>query len=126
MRLLNSIDDEIGNRSFACWFCLDFSLEITVQTNRLKGMYKGDRRKEVFRLSGRQKHMHMASYAPQLPSSVELTFTLPPKNKEKRLPSKITAVLHYHQTITAVLLYRRKSTAIFWFTASAKVVTVEK
>ena len=114
------------NRSFACCFCLDFSLEITVQTTRLKGMYKGDRRKEVFRLSGRQKHMHMASYAPQLPSSVELTFTLPPKNKEKRLPSKITAVLHYHQTITAVLLYRRKSTAIFWFTASAKVVTVEK
>ena len=61
MRLLNSIDDEIGNRSFACWFCLDFSLEIAVQTNRSKGMYKGNRRKEVCRLFGRQKHMHIAS-----------------------------------------------------------------
>ena len=61
MRLLNSIHDEIGNRSFACWFCLDFSLEIAVQTNRSKGMYKGDRRKEVCRLFGRQKHMHIAS-----------------------------------------------------------------
>ena len=39
MRLLNSIHDEIGNRSFACWFCVDFSLEIGVQTNRSKGMY---------------------------------------------------------------------------------------
>ena len=28
MRLLNSILDEIGNSSFACWFCLNFSLEI--------------------------------------------------------------------------------------------------
>ena len=44
------LHDEIGNRSFACWFCLDFSLEIAVQTNRSKGMYKGDRRKEVWRL----------------------------------------------------------------------------
>ena len=66
MRLLNSIHDEIGNRRFACWFCLDFSLEIAVQTNRSKGMYKGDRRKEVCRLFGRQKHtrvqgMHIAS-----------------------------------------------------------------
>ena len=61
MRLLNSIHDEIDNRSFACWFCLDFSLEIAVQTNRSKGMYKGDRRKEVCRLFGRQKHMHIAS-----------------------------------------------------------------
>ena len=33
MRLLNSIHDEKGNRSFACWFCLDFSIEIAVQTN---------------------------------------------------------------------------------------------
>ena len=39
MRLLNSIHDEIGNRSFARWFCLDFSLEIAVQANRSKGMY---------------------------------------------------------------------------------------
>ena len=37
MRLLNSIHDEIGNRRFAIWFCLDFSLEIAVQTNRSKG-----------------------------------------------------------------------------------------
>ena len=36
MRLLNSIHDEIGNRSLAWWFCLDFSLEIAVQTNRSK------------------------------------------------------------------------------------------
>ena len=40
MRLLNYIHDEIGNRSFAGWFCLDFSLEIAVQTNRSKGMYR--------------------------------------------------------------------------------------
>ena len=58
MRLLNSIHDEVGSRSFACWFCLDFSLEIAVQTNRSKGkirMSEGDRRKEVCRLFGRQK-----------------------------------------------------------------------
>ena len=40
MRLLNSIF-EIDIRSFACWFCLDFSIEIAVQTDRSKGMYKG-------------------------------------------------------------------------------------
>ena len=61
MKLLSSIHDEIDNRSFACWFCLDFSFEIAVQTNRSKGMYKGLRRKEVCRLFGRQKHMHIAS-----------------------------------------------------------------
>ena len=44
LRLLNSIHDEIGNRSFAFWFSIDFSLEIAVQTNRPKGMYKGNRR----------------------------------------------------------------------------------
>ena len=37
MRPLNSIHDEIGNRIFACWFCLDFSLEIAVQTTLSKG-----------------------------------------------------------------------------------------
>ena len=52
---------EIGKRSFACWFCLDFSLEIAAQTNRSKGMHKGDRRKEVCRLFGRRKPMHIAS-----------------------------------------------------------------
>ena len=56
MGLLNSIHDEIGNRSFACWFCLDISPEIAVRSNRSKGMYKGNRRKEVCRLFGRQKH----------------------------------------------------------------------
>ena len=61
MRLLNSIHDEIGNRSFSCCFCLDFSLEIAVQRHRSKGMYKGDRRKEVCRLFGRQKRKHIAS-----------------------------------------------------------------
>ena len=63
MRPLNSIQYEIGNCSFASWFCLDFSLEIDVQTNRSKGMHKGDRRKEVCRLFGRQKHtgMHITS-----------------------------------------------------------------
>ena len=61
VRPLNSIHDEIRNRSFACWFCLDFSLEITVQTNRSKGMYKGNRQKEVCRLFGRQNHMYIAS-----------------------------------------------------------------
>ena len=90
MRLLNSIHDEIANRSFACWFCLDFSLEIAVQTNRSKGkirMSKGDRRKEVCRLFGRQKHMHIASWAPQLPPGFEFTFTLPPEN-DKPLTAK--------------------------------------
>ena len=55
MRLLNAIHDEIGNRSFACWICLDFSLEIALQTNRSKAMYKGNRRKEFSRWFGRQK-----------------------------------------------------------------------
>ena len=50
-----------GNRSFACWFFLDFSREIAVQTNRSKGMYKGNRRKEVCRLLDRQKDMHIDS-----------------------------------------------------------------
>ena len=57
MRLLDSIHDEMGNRSFACWFCLDSSLEIAVQTERSKGVYKGDCWKEVCRLFGRQKHI---------------------------------------------------------------------
>ena len=61
MRLLNSIHVEIGNRSFTCWFCLDFSLKIAVQTNRSKGVYKGNRRKEVCRLFGRQNHMHTST-----------------------------------------------------------------
>ena len=47
MRLLNSIHDEKGNRSLSCWFCLDFSLVIAVQTNRSKVMYKCNLRKEV-------------------------------------------------------------------------------
>ena len=63
MGLLNSIHDEIGNRSFACWFCLDISPEIAVRSNRSKGMYKGNRRKEVCRLFGRQKHMHVTIIA---------------------------------------------------------------
>ena len=63
MRLLNSFHDEIGNRSFACWFCLDFSLYLAVQTNRSKGMYKGDRRKEVCRLFGRPKRLHVTIIA---------------------------------------------------------------
>ena len=61
MRLLNSIHDEIGNRSFACWFASIFSLEIAVQTNRPKSMYKGDRRKEVYCSFGSQKDMRIAS-----------------------------------------------------------------
>ena len=105
MRLLYSIHDEIGNRSFACWFCLDFSLEIAVPTNRSKGTYKGNRRKEVYRLFGRQKHMHTASEAPQLRPSFEFTFTLPPKNEKPLSAKTTTAVLHYH----------RKNAAIFWF-----------
>ena len=60
IRLLNSIHDEISNRRCACWFCLDFSLEIAAQTNRSKSMYKGNRRKDVCRLCGRQKHMYIA------------------------------------------------------------------
>ena len=83
---LNSIHDEMGNQ-FACWFSLDLSLEIAVQINRSKGMYKGRRRKEVCHLFGRQKHMHIASQAPQLPPIFELTFTSPPKN-EKPLTAK--------------------------------------
>ena len=90
VRLLNSIHNERGNCSFACWFCFEFALEIAVQTNRSKGMYKDDRRKEVCRLFGRQKHMHIGSWAPQLPPSFEFTFTLPPKNGKpltaKKLP----------------------------------------
>ena len=61
MRLLNAIHDEIGNRSFACWFASIFSLEIAVQTNRPKSMYKGDRRKEVYCSFGSQKDMRIAS-----------------------------------------------------------------
>ena len=60
MRLLNSIR-EIGNRSFSCWFRLDFSPEIAVQTNRAKGVHEGNRRKQVCRLSGRQNDMLTAS-----------------------------------------------------------------
>ena len=48
----------VGNRSFACWLCLDFSPEIAVQINRSKGVYKGNRRQEVCRLFGRQKYRH--------------------------------------------------------------------
>ena len=77
--LLNSIHDKIGNRSCACWFCLDFFHEIAVQTNRSKGVYKADRRKVVCRLFGRQNHMYMA---PQLPPSFQFSFTLRPKNEK--------------------------------------------
>ena len=44
MRLLNFVNDEIGNRSFCLLgFCLDLSLKIAVQTNRSKVMYMGNR-----------------------------------------------------------------------------------
>ena len=82
--LLNSIHDKIGNRSCACWFCLDFFHEIAVQTNRSKGVHKADRRKVVCRLFGRQNHMYMA---PQLPPSFQFSFPLRPKN-EKPLTAK--------------------------------------
>ena len=99
MRLLNSIHDEIGNRSsLSCWVCLDFSPEIAVQTNHSKGMYKGHLRKKVCLLFGRQKHM--ASWTPQFPPSFEFTFALPPKN-EKRLPPK-----HYHRIALPPKKYR--------------------
>ena len=113
--LLNSIHDEISNRSFACWFCLDFSREISVQTNRSKVMYKGNRRKEVCRLFGRQKHVHIPSWAPQLPPSLQFKFHV---TAEKRR-------IAYLQTVTAVLHYRRKIPAYFGFIASAKFVTAE-
>ena len=60
MRLLNSIHDEIGNRSFA-WFCLDFSLEIAVQTKRLKGLYNGDPSERGLPFVRAPKHMLIAS-----------------------------------------------------------------
>ena len=104
-------------------------------------MYKGNRRKEVCRLFGRQKHMHIGSKAPHLPPCFEFTFTLPPKNEKplttKKLPlycftaEKIPPYFGlplppkslppkneknaYRQKNTAVLHYRRKNTAIFWF-----------
>ena len=103
MRLLNSIHDEIGNRSCACWFCFDFSLEIAAQTNRSKSMCKGKRRKEVCRLFGRQKHMYIATWHRNYRQVLNLHDTA-----EKR---KIA----YRQNITAVVQYRRTNTAIFWF-----------
>ena len=61
MRLLKSIHDEIGNSSFACWFCLDFLVEIAVQTTRSKGTHKHDRRKMVCRIFEGQKHIYAYS-----------------------------------------------------------------
>ena len=72
-------------------------------------MYKCDRRKEVCRLFGRQKRMHIASEVPQLPPSFEFAFTLPPRE----------------ELLTAKKLPPYCITAIFWFTASAKVVTAK-
>ena len=88
-------------------------------------MYKGNRRKEVCRLFGHQRHMHIASWAPQLPPGFEFTFTLLPEN-EKPLTAKT-----YRRIALPPNNYRRialppKNPAIFWFTASAKVVTAEK
>ena len=54
MRVLDFIQDEVGYRSFSCWFRLYFFVEIVAQTNHPKGMYKGNRRKEVCRLFGHQ------------------------------------------------------------------------
>ena len=112
MRLHNSIHDEIGNRSFACWFCLDLLLEIAVQTYRSKGMYKGNRRKEFVR-------------APKTYAYSELGTAITAKfwiyvhvTAEKRKTA-------YHQKITAVLHYL-KIPLYFGFTASAKVITAEK
>ena len=114
-------------------------------------MYKGDRRKEVCRLFGRQKHMHVARSSPQLPPSFECTFTSPPKNEKPLAAKKLPPYCITAEKITpyfglplapkslppknekpptakkksAVLHYRRKNTAIFWFTASDKVVTTK-
>ena len=101
-----------GNRSFACRFCLDFSRNIAKQTNRSKGMYKGNRRKEVCRLFGRQKHIarhrkyrHVLNLRLRCRQKNEKTLTV------KKLPT--------HCIIAEKIPY-------FGITASAKVVTAKK
>ena len=131
---------KIGNRSFACWFCLDFSLEIAVQTNRSKGMYKGNRRIEVCLLFGRQKHMHTARHRnyrhvlnlrsrycwktkKRLPPINYSRIALPPKRIPPYFGFAASAEVvtaekwktAYRQKITAVVYYCWKNTATFWF-----------
>ena len=138
-----------GSRSFACWFCLDFSREIVKQTNRSKGMYKVNRRNEVCRLFGCQKHTARHRNYRQvlnfrlrcrrktknrLPPKNYRRIALPPKEYRhilvlppppKSLPQKNEKTA-YRRKITAVLHYRRKIPPYFCFTASAKVVTAKK
>ena len=140
--------DEIGNRSFACWFCLDFSLEIAVQTKRSKGIIctRVIVRKRFAVCSG-AKNMHIATARHRNYRQLLILRSryrrktknrLPPKNYRRisLLPKKYrhSLVNRFRQSRyrrkkknrlppknhTTVLHNRRKTTAIFWFTASAK------
>ena len=114
-------------------------------------MYKGDRWKEVCRLFGRQKRMHIAiarhrNYRQvlnwrsryrrktknRLPPKNFRRIALPPNNYRRiALPPKKYYRFRqsrYRRQMKNRLPqknYRRKNTAIVWFTPSAKVVTAK-
>ena len=114
MRMLNCIHDEIVNRSFACWLYFDC----------LKSTYKPTVQKVCTRVTV-GKRFAVCSGAKNICIALarhrnyRQVFKLRSRYRRKTKTA-------YHQRNTSVLLFRRKNTAIFWFTASANVVTAEK